>query len=467
VRRPERIAVLLFAAARTILCGYRAATQSITVDEATTYLNYVREQWANVWTNYDPNNHILYSILAQLSVRAFHISEFSLRLPSVLAGFFFVIGIHRVLEATVDSRAIRWITLMAVSVAPLMLDFSVAARGYGLGVTLLVWAIYFSVQGRDLWAGVFAGLSMSATLNVAFSVVGLAACPLVLGTGRFRARLRRSNSVAEPAAVILLAICYPALRQAGISSFYVGLPTIRRALYDFVSQTVRAVPGHGGWLGSGFAIRAIEHFFLPAVALFVMAVSVRVFLRDQRSRRSLLPALALFLALGAIAASHLFLGLNYPVDRLCLHLFVLLALAWAIAASQVQNPRIRAVNGLVAMALIAQFLTQFHTRYFTMWVFETPMKQMARRIGEEVRGKPPGSVSVSVEWFHTPALEFYRNVYHLAALKPVERHDTMQFRGFDYYVFDGDVSGTPEALRLIPLYKDDFSGVLLAQDPSE
>lgn len=110
-RPPERIAVLLFALARTALCGYRAATQSITVDEATTYLTYVREHWANVWSNYDPNNHILYSILAQLSVRAFHVSEFALRLPSVLAGFFFVIGVHRVLEQTVDSKPFaqsRW-----------------------------------------------------------------------------------------------------------------------------------------------------------------------------------------------------------------------------------------------------------------------------------------------------------------------------------------------------------------------
>jgi len=463
--RPERIAVLLFALARTILCGYRAATQSITVDEATTYLKYVRGNWAGIWTNYDANNHILYSILAQLSVRAFHISELSLRLPTVIAGFFFVIGIHRVLEATVDSRVIRWITLAAISVAPLMLDFSVAARGYGLGVTLLVWAFYFSIQGRDLWAGIFAGLSMSATLNVAFSVIGLVACPLVLGTGRLRARLRRCNSVAEPAAVIVLVICYPALRQANIGAFYVGLDTIRRALYDFVSQTVRAVPGHGGWLGSGFGIHAIEYFLLPAVMLFVTAVSMRVFQREERSRRSLLPAFALLLALGGIVAAHAVLGLNYPVDRLCLHLFVLLALAWAIAASQVANPRIRAINGVVAMILIVQFLTQLHTSFFAEWVFDAPIKQIAQRLRQEVRGKPPGSVSLTGEWFHTPALQYYQNVYQLTAIKPVERSDFTPLHGFDYYVLDGDVNGTPEALRLIPLYRDQFSGVLLAQEP--
>jgi hypothetical protein len=463
--RPERIAVLLFALARTALCGYRAATQSITVDEATTYLTYVRDHWANIWSNYDPNNHVLYSILAQLSVRALHISEFSLRLPSVLAGFFFVIGIHRVLEATGCSPAIRWITLAAVSVAPLMLDFSVAARGYGLSVTLLVWAIYFSVQGRYLWAGVCAGLGMATTLNVAFSVLGLVAGPVVIGTGRIRARLRRCNSVAEPAAAILFLICYPALRQAGISTFYVGLPTLGESLHDFVSQTVRAVSRPRGWLGSEAAIGAIEHFLLPVVMLFVIAVSVRVFLREPRSRRTLLPAFALLLALGAIVAAHVLLGLNYPIDRLWLHLFVLLALAWAIAVSQVSSAGIRALNGLVAVLLIAQFLYQFHIRFFTLWLADAPSKQVAQYLREDTRGKPPASVAVSATWYMTPALEYYRTVYRMPAIQPLHRPDPTLFVGFDYYALDVDdgrskIAHTPGTT---PLFIDKLSGVMLTK----
>lgn len=215
----ERTAVLLFALARTALCAYRAATQSITVDEATTYLNYVREHWANVWSNYDPNNHILYSILAQLSVRAFRISEFSLRLPSVLAGFFFVIGIHRVLERTVDSRAVRWIALLGLSTAPLVLDFSVAARGYGLSLALLAWAIYFSIRGRDVWAGALLGLSLASNFNIAFPALGLIACPLALDTGALSPRLRRCLFVALPAAGVFLAICFPVLPRSEPRSF--------------------------------------------------------------------------------------------------------------------------------------------------------------------------------------------------------------------------------------------------------
>ena len=175
---PEQLAALLFALARTALCGYRAATQSFTVDESTSYLEYVRGPWARVFQHYDPNNHVLYSLLAKLSIHAFRVSEFTLRLPSVMAGFFLILGIYWVLEFAVSSRAVRWAALATLSLNPLLLDLSVAARGYGLGLAFLVWAIYFSMRGRDLLAGALLGLGVAANLTIAFPALGVIACPL-------------------------------------------------------------------------------------------------------------------------------------------------------------------------------------------------------------------------------------------------------------------------------------------------
>lgn len=126
---------------------------------------------------------------------------------------------------------------------------------------------------------------------------------------------------------------------------------------------------------------------------------------------------------------------------------------------------ILAVNALLATLLIAQFLTQFHTRYFTLWPGDVPMRQVARRIEQEVRGKPPGSVSISATWYHTPALEYYRRAYRITALKPVDRHVHTQLEGFDYYVLnlqgDEDLQGNPPIGGLTPLFRDEFSGVVL------
>ncbi len=463
--RLERAAIAVFALARTLVCAYRAAHQSITVDEATTYLNYVQGQWTNVWGPYDPNNHVLFSILAQISVRLLHISELSLRLPTVIAGFFFVIGFHRVLELTVDSRAIRGIATVTVSLAPLLLDFSVAARGYGLGITLLVWALYFSIRGRDLWAGIFAGLAISATFNLALSVLGIAVCPLLLGVGRWRARLRRANRVFEPAAIVLLAICYPVIRQAQESQFYIGTPSLKDALYDFVALTVEAGAGHGGWLGSTAMIRATERFLLPAVLLLILWAAVRWFRREPNRRRELLPALGLLLLLAAVEASHLLLRINYPEDRLTLPIFVFLALAWAIAVARVPNRPLRVANGLIAVVLFAQFLNQFHVAYFTVWRFDAGIRTVARRLRDDLRGKPPRSVSVSATWYHTPALEYYRRVYNIGALQPIERNDPVKLDGYDYYVLNGDDRGrkAEKSPGTKPMFYDDLSGVVLTR----
>lgn len=449
---PERIAVLIFATARTALCAYRAATQSITVDEATTYLNYVRDHWANVWTNYDPNNHILYSILAQLSVRAFHISEFTLRLPSVLAGFFFIVGLYRVLEETVSSRAIRGIALLAFGTAPLLLDFSVAARGYGLSLALLVWAIYSCVTSHskrhDVCAGVLLGLSLAANFNIAFPALGLIA---------FR---RGSLALILPAAAIFGTICYPLLGQIHSGQLYIGAPTIGAAAYELVYTFIRAVPGHPGLFGAGTGAHAVEYFFLPAVLVSLIAVSVR----GKQAPQQRLPVIVLLISLASIVAAHFLAGMNYPVDRMGLALFVLFGLAWTIAADQIPNPRVRALNAVLAILLIAQFLTQWHTRYFDLWLFDLPSKQVAQRLLEESRGKASGSVSVSATWFQIPAIEYYRQVNRIAALQPIQRHEHTQLDGFDYYVLnakdDDDLKGRPLPEKTL-LFQDDLSGVFL------
>ena len=311
----------------------------------------------------------------------------------------------------------------------------------------------------------FAGLDIG---RESFFRTSLIACPLVLDTADLATRVRRCLTVAGPAAGIFFAICFPVLRQIKTSQLYVGEPTIAAALYNLVFLNIRAIPGHPGLFATGVGTHGIEYFFLPAVLLFVIAVSAHAYRGGHYPARTLLPVLTLLLALVAIVGAHFLAGLNYPVDRLGLPLFVVFGLAWAIAASQAPKPRMRALNALLAMLLIAQFLTQFHTRYFALWQFDMPMKQVARLIEENVRGAPAGSVTVSATWFHVPALEYYRRADRIAALQPIERREHTQLDGFDYYVLnvkdDDDLKSAPIP-ALVPLFRDDFSGVLLARKP--
>ena len=456
---------MLFALARTAVCAYRAAEQSLTIDEAFSYNDFISGPWSRIWGRYDANNHILYSILAKLSVRAFHLSEFALRLPSLLAGLFLVLGIYWVLEAAGTSPVVRWVALIALSLHPLMLDLSIAARGYSLWLALLVWAVYFFMQGREVLPGALLGLGIAANLTIVYPAAGLVVCPWFL---RPNNKGRASLILGTAAAAVAGAICFGALSKATASNFYAGEPDVRIALLSIIDASIRGYQTQVGLFGNWYAAHAILVWFLPLITFFVLAVSAVAFFRDPSRRLALTPALILVAAIVELIAAHYVAGLNYPIDRLGLYLVLLFGLAWAFAASQVENVPARAVNGILAGLLTIQFAAQFDPRYFQLWAQDLPAKQVARRIQEETGGRPPGSVKVSATWFQQPALEFYRRYYGISALAPIERNDKTPLEGFDYYVLnlkdDASVRGG-NVSRLQALFDEPVSGVLLAREP--
>ena len=72
---------------------YRAASQSVTYDEAFTYLAFLSGSPLRVFTEYTANNHVLFSLLAKFSIGFFGLSELTLRLPTVLAGIAYFVSV--------------------------------------------------------------------------------------------------------------------------------------------------------------------------------------------------------------------------------------------------------------------------------------------------------------------------------------------------------------------------------------
>src|SRR5262245_37355021 len=104
----------------------RAARQEITVDEAYTFLNFV-----DLWRP-DSNNHVLNSLLMRTSVGAFGVSELTLRLPSVTAGIVYTAVSISLATMLLGRRLASLMLAAALILSPLVFDFLVAARCYGL-----------------------------------------------------------------------------------------------------------------------------------------------------------------------------------------------------------------------------------------------------------------------------------------------------------------------------------------------
>ena len=452
----------LFALARTAFCAYRAAAQSFTTDEAFSYNEFISGPWARIYGRYDANNHVLYSILAKVSMGAFGVNEFSLRLPSVLSGFFLMLGIYYVLEQSVSSRGVRWMALIAFGLHPLLLDFSIAARGYGLSLALFIWAMYFFLRGRDILAGALAGLAVAANLTLLYPAAGFVLCPLLLRRGDIENRIQGSLRLAFTLIAVFGAICYEALAKATLGSFYAGSVSITNAMLSLVAASVRGSDRGFGLFGSRKDIDAIQWAVLPALALFVWGKSLTL-----RRGPAWAPLTMLTVAIAGQIATHYMFGLNYPVDRTGLYLFLLFGVAWAIAASGT-NRWTRGASGVLAGLLMLQFITQLQTRSFQVWQYDSGAKDVARRIMEESRGKPPASIKIGATWWLQPSLEFYRRRYGVAALQPVQRFDVTPLGGFDYYVLDLKADPTihdGDVKRLQPLLSEPAVGVLLAKEP--
>jgi 4-amino-4-deoxy-L-arabinose transferase-like glycosyltransferase len=448
--RFEYFLAIVCALVRFAVCCWRAAHQAIIVDEATTYNIYVSGPWRKLFGRYDANNHILSSILIKLAVTLGGLSEFKLRLPSLIAGFFLTLGVFWLLKQ-VESRALRWAAFAAICLCPFLLDFSIAARGYGLSLAFFVWALYFCLERRYLPAGILLGLSIGANLAILFPVLALFVAMAVF-------ERKPLLYLVLPALLVGALINGPSLRRAHREDFYIGYPEFRTAAISFVATTLYAMPERSGILGvRGVAILRLVDYGLPVSILLVAAASF--FTKD---RRKLLPYLIFCITLlGLILARRLF-GVNYPADRTCLYLIILGITAWAIAADGFQNKMVQALWLLPLLVLIVQFSTQLTTRYFEFWRVEADDKQIAHLIQRECLGRPDNSLTLSSSWMHQPTMEFYRRYLLISALKPVQRFDPTPLTGFDFYVLSWGDYYHGRQLPLRTLLSDPDIEVMLA-----
>src|SRR3954454_7998866 len=137
---PRRLSIVLLTVVLA-LCVYRARTQSFTVDEAWVFNSFVNQDLAVMGHTYDACNHVLHTLLMKLSRHYLGTGELALRVPGLIGALLYAIAVYKLTRLVLGG----WTQLLAVALLtfhPLVLDFMVAARGYGLGLGLFTLALY-------------------------------------------------------------------------------------------------------------------------------------------------------------------------------------------------------------------------------------------------------------------------------------------------------------------------------------
>lgn len=346
-----------------------------------------------------------------------------LRIPSCISGAFLMWAVYRLLSVC-ENPWLRWLAVIAIGIHPLLLDFSIAARGYSLSLALFFWGLLFlSRTSRETLPGLLFGLSIAANLSTAIPVAAVLSLATMVGT-----RPRRSmGRTAAIAAAVALGLAGYSLRKATVGSLYAGYTSFGEAARSYVWTSIRARPDSGGLFGNEGANTFILWVILPSLGLLFAWAA----LRD--SRRRLLIAAPLACVVAAVLL-HRLAAIPYPPDRACLYFVPMAGIAWALAANSFGGRPALAMHATLASLLVAQFATQAQLSYFQFWTDAREQHDMARRIQSATATCDPATIRVQSDNFQGPGLEYHRKLLRSAALQKVQQSDQPLETHGDLYV---------------------------------
>lgn len=452
-------------------CVYRAATQSITHDEARSYFEFYSGGPLGALAGYEAGNHVLQSVLSASAVRVFGLSELSLRLPTLAGALLYLVAAWRlsVWLFFPGWRAALSVALLGLN--PFLLDYLSPARGYGLGLGLFLWGLYEAARyleddrpSRLYRAGICCGLAIASTLIFLYPVLALAG--VVAGLGALEGRQRFwtvADNLIGPAIVVSFLILAVPLTHLARGAFYFGASTLRESIYGVIEMSWLRDEGFRATALGRWLFRVIANGLVPGTVLAAAILSARRVRHARPLRREyatlILATATLLLTIVLAVLTKYVLGLLYPVGRTAVYWAPLWALVAVLVFEGLHRSgwRIAAAACLVfLLGSAVLFAAGFTTSYYGEWRYDSGTKRIVRRIAEDRRP----SVRLGASWALVPSLNFYRQRYGLRWLAPVDRGGPDG--EFDYYILVPRDRGVIDKRGLRVLSTDPVSQQILA-----
>ena len=392
----------------------RACVQSITIDEADTYLTWVARHDPSHWEAAS-NNHVLNSLLMRLFTSVFGVSHLSVRAPALLGAALYMGAAYLLCRKLTPELRLQWPVFVCLVYNPFVFDHLVAARGYALALGfmmgMLAVAVYTRLDGAACaLCSVCAALSFAANFSFAFVDAFALLAILVWACARTQAtqaRVRLLGACLLPGLLVSMFLSAPAVLhwpkgQLGYGAHSLGemFSTVARAsLYRLNPQIVNPM-----------LLPLLEHvkpFLLPA--LLALAVW-----QWARWRPAISGALLGILA-AAIGAHWLLLKwfhVPLPMDRTAIWIVPLCVLAIGAAADH------RRALTVMLYAMSFYFVLCLRLNYFKEWDWDADVNRIYPVLAWY--NHTYGVRDVASNFRYTAALNFYRVQSGRESLEEIE-----------------------------------------------
>ena len=469
--------------------AWRAYSQAITYDEAYTWLAFVRHPLQDVFTSYTGNNHVLFSLLAWVTTHSLGVSELTLRLPSLVAAAGYLAIARSLAQAVSGPSALCAVVTAALVLNPFILDFLVAARGYGIGTTALLFAVLHVLRSSEVSAGVTnrtivvglaLGVSIASNLSLAFPSAGLAATYVGLATWGGVPDTYNGSRTARRLATAAVGIAAPLLivplRYVTLDSVAYGADTFGEASRSLVAASLQYDTADR-WHATDVTVDTIALVVVPLVlaAWAIAAIAILVAGRRDAAPRALSDGVRPIVIIGGMSAiticclaiAHVAWNVLLPLERTGLYWLPLFVLGMAASARAVSGATLvgrmtRAMLGVSLAALAVAFLVQFTTSHFRTWRFDAGSREIFSRVEAWRCPTDRARRLTTTPSLYEPAFEFYRVIRKAAHVRPLDvLGETYTPGDADFYVVKSADEVTALLDVAVPVFVHPISGAAL------
>ncbi len=442
----------------------RAAVQSITIDEAVTHNVFV---FNHRFLRYAANNHILNSMLMYGSTKLFGISQFTARLPALLGAALYIWASCRLCRLLSQSLFVQLAVFVGLVFNPFVFDHLVAARGYGLALAFLMWAIVYAAEaylkGQDL---VFACAVSSACAGVSFDAnFSFGAVNAVVLLAIFIAACQKDP---KRRGRLLAACVVPALALIGVVSGYA-------LTHRHPNELIYGARSLGETFGSIIEASLFQNRFVflkPLVFALVgatgaawLAAAIASRAKSKTASVGALAAAVFAVTLAAHWLAFRIFGLLLPKDRTAIYFFPLFMIAaGALAAVPAVSHLGRYLRGAYLSSLAFMgiyFLLCLRLTYFKEWFWDADVQRTYAVLS--CLNREHGVRQVASTWSYEAALNFYRLAHSSSIAEIGQKFDPASTQ-----VYVVDSFHTPEALEgknLKIFYRSPTTDLVLSADP--